>query len=615
MIDCSLLNMLTLLKFINSFFSLPLLLEIIVQAPNVDLECDSIENKDDHSHSSVDTPMSALAFAVDGYGSSDTGDSLDSDAVGFVYVVVKDGDADGDRLLRLAIISNTAVTSLPAPAAAAAADTSASMSNPFRAECTVSLPPSASSQVVCNITLQGTTNQEGRRNSLSSSRLLLLLCGRHPQGKVTEIRLLNTTTLCTLAILDLATASRPAFSLASRGHTTTKLHTNAGDRDNNGSEFEYFYGAAILTNYCEHASSSSSSSSSSCATRSEPPNDGGSRCLIAIFAKTAKLTHHQLSQQSPRSGSQTAANNTSNSFDDGCKLLFWQPVIDDVPAGATKADRSKLTSLRGAPITLLAFPFRCILSATTAKGKLPRPRFSSSDGSLSNGFLAGPTYLGRPPTFVNAATAASMASQWRCNVLLTLDTDEQLWNASTEPTTNFPGPMYPPGFQIMTRVEKYVEQEDDLDFVVNGSSSSAESNDSAIDVSERTQKQQQQVDNFISVGVARRFVRSRAASNKLPLRILSPAEREELMCTSSHQQPTAASLETAGKKRKRVAEETQQLSVSATVGAEQAAAAVIQGPRGLSLLDVLPLPRRVCTTLRNGCFVSVNSGVQSQSSA
>jgi hypothetical protein len=158
--------------------------------------------------------------------------------------------------------------------------------------------------------------------------------------------------------------------------------------------------------------------------------------------------------------------------------------------------------------------------------------------------------------------------------------------------------MYPPGFQIMTRVEKYVEREDDLDFVVSGSSSS-EVNDSAAGVSELVKKQLPPVVKFINVGVARRFVKStqegqQRPSNKLPLRILSAAEREELMCMASHQQPTTATLETAGKKRKRVAEETQQQSASADT-AENTVAAVVEGPRGLSLLDVLPLPRRVYT--------------------
>ena len=406
---------------------------------------------------------------------------------------------------------------------------------------------------------------------------------------MTEIRLLNSVTLDVLAILDVAAASRPAYSLTSRGHTATKLHTN-DDRHNNGSGFEYFYGAVILSNYCEHTSSPSA-----VATSSSSSSSSRSNCLVAIFAKTTtKLTNHQGS----RSVSQAAANNTNNNFDENCKLLLWQPVINDVATGTIKTDGSKLSSSDSMPITLLSFPFRCILSTISTKGKLPRSRFSSSDGSLCNGFLAGPTYTGIPPTFVNTdATVASIASQWRCNVLLTLDNDEQLWSASTEPTTNFPGPMYPPGFQIMTRVEKYVEREDDLDFVVS-SSSSAEGNDSATSVSNLLQKQVPPVVYFINVGVAKRFVKSRQEEqqrslNKLPLRILSAAEREELMCTTSHQQPTTASLETAGKKRKRVAEEIQQQSASAD--AENRVAAVVEGPRGLSLLDVLPLPRRVYT--------------------
>lgn len=572
----------TLIAASYAFF----ILEIIGQAPSVDVESDSIEINNDHNPF-IHTGLSALPFAVDAYRNS-----LDSGSLGFVYLVVRDSDADGDRLLKLGIISNTTVSPLPATST-----TIASWPNPFRAECTASLFSSSqasnSATVVHSIVLHDTTKPG------SSSQLLLLLCGRHLQAEVMEIRLLNSVTLDMLAILDVASASRVAFSLTSRGHIATKLHATE-DRHNNGSGFEYFYGAVILSSYCEHTSSSSAVAAETTADttagtlkRSERPN-----CLVAIFAKATKLTNHQGS----RSGSQAAANNANSNFDDSCKLLYWQPLIHDVVAGAVKTDGSKLSSSDNLPITLMPLPFRCILSAISTKGKLPRSRFSSSDGSLCNGFLAGPTYTGIPPTFdsTDATVASSIAASQRrcCNILLTLDNDEQLWSASTEPTTNFPGPMYPPGFQIMTRVEKYVEQEDDLDFVISSSSSSSEVNDGSTGVSELLKKQLPPVVKFINVGVARRFVKStqegqQRPSNKLPLRILSAAEREELMCMTSHQQPTTATLETAGKKRKRVAEETQQQSAAADT--ENTVAAVMEGPRGLSLLDVLPLPRRVYT--------------------
>ena len=43
------------------------------------------------------------------------------------------------------------------------------------------------------------------------------------------------------------------------------------------------------------------------------------------------------------------------------------------------------------------------------------------------------------------------------------DQNGHIWYATRAPQSNFPGPMYPPGFTLMQRVKSYIEREDELD--------------------------------------------------------------------------------------------------------------------------------------------------------
>ena len=43
------------------------------------------------------------------------------------------------------------------------------------------------------------------------------------------------------------------------------------------------------------------------------------------------------------------------------------------------------------------------------------------------------------------------------------DLNGHIWYATRAPQSNFPGPMYPPGFTLMQRVKSYIEREDELD--------------------------------------------------------------------------------------------------------------------------------------------------------
>lgn len=53
------------------------------------------------------------------------------------------------------------------------------------------------------------------------------------------------------------------------------------------------------------------------------------------------------------------------------------------------------------------------------------------------------------------------------------DFNGHVWGATLGPDSDFPGPMYPPGFTLMQRVRSYLESEDELDYPVHATATGA----------------------------------------------------------------------------------------------------------------------------------------------
>ena len=425
----------------------------------------------------------------------------------------------------------------------------------------------SSDMVVHNVVLQGRCC---RPTPTTDHCRLLLLCGTASTKASTEIRLLSSLTLDTIAILDLsAVLPRVLISPTSLPVDVEMEDALRAQEDEYGPES--FRGAHFV-------------------------GTDEDICAIAICVATRKAA---LGRRLPTA---------EERGDDGnCELFIWTPSIQS--KGRKAFDLPSSQSDGGSLIALSTPPFRSIFNGSTTAGPFRWPLFSSSDGSFCSGFLAGTRLRGGS---TNGLPTKRPHSAWFCNMLMMLDSDQQLWMASNECPTDFPGPMYPPGFTLMQMVEPYIEREDELDFVHTGVADLVD--DIVQPPSTSNQLCGRSRFGIIDVGAS-----SKPSISKLPLRLMLPT-----LCDTLLRSAVAASTTTTvedkqskmTKKRKRAAvvesprpighvvilptghDPHDDMILSATeessIHDDEPLAVNAVNPT-LSLQDILPIPRRVLT--------------------
>ena len=104
------------------------------------------------------------------------------------------------------------------------------------------------------------------------------------------------------------------------------------------------------------------------------------------------------------------------------------------------------------------------------------------------------------------------------------DPNGHIWSAVRAPQSDFPGPMYPPGFTLMQRVESYMEKEDELDNV-DGVDKRKEKHPEAAEAliptvtATTTSSLPLPLPLYIDVGVSPYFPRYNITSRSAPMRV------------------------------------------------------------------------------------------------
>ena len=141
------------------------------------------------------------------------------------------------------------------------------------------------------------------------------------------------------------------------------------------------------------------------------------------------------------------------------KLLFWQPLIQIKERDLSSPEDYDSQCERDQGVaahTIAEAPENILVHLTDSVSALPFNNVPPSNASRKS--LIGSRGC-------QSMFASDVHGQHQ-NLVLG-DCNGHLWTALITPRSNFPGPMYPPGFTLMQRVKSYVEREDELDNVTN----------------------------------------------------------------------------------------------------------------------------------------------------
>ena len=178
------------------------------------------------------------------------------------------------------------------------------------------------------------------------------------------------------------------------------------------------------------------------------------------------------------------------------KLLFWQPDIRSrgIPK-ISSPEESAVSHTQESVDTLIA-------ALAASSSDLPFTNMPATSGGASKKEISG----SRGPCMV-----MSTCGLGRHQHLVLGDFNGHVWGTVIGPHTDFPGPMYPPGFTLMQRVESYMEREDELD---NPLPTSAE--EPSCDSIEEQQDNSSDPLPFIDVGVSPYYSRDPAVVSLTP---------------------------------------------------------------------------------------------------
>ena len=178
------------------------------------------------------------------------------------------------------------------------------------------------------------------------------------------------------------------------------------------------------------------------------------------------------------------------------KLLFWHPDIRS--DGISKKEKESCCS----------YTQECISTAAMAASSSDLPFVNMPARSGARKDVAG---LGSRGPHMLASTRGTGQHQH----LVLGDVNGHVWGTRIGSHTDFPGPMYPPGFTLMQRVESYIEREDELDNVnVLPSNSVAER--PSCDPSYECLHSASSSHPFIDVGVSPYFISDRTGAFLIP---------------------------------------------------------------------------------------------------
>jgi hypothetical protein len=353
----------------------------------------------------------------------------------------------------------------------------------------------------------------------TTTPVVVVTCGGG--NRTTEVRLVSTVTLDTLALLRLDAALRL--------HGTARL------------PFDTFLGAGFLS--------------------VAAGSDEGDRCGIAVLAQQPPPPNkaHRVTSPEGSVGGGGGSGSGGGSSRNGRVLLLWQPVVKPASFIADErhrpSDTDALTDLGPLPFNTPHTNARARGGASTAGLTTRLCAASSNDGSLrAAGDLVCRT----------ASCAPESLFRWRHGALFTVDGDDQLWATAVDPSSTFPGPLYPAGFHLLTKIEHYIEREDELDIdpaaaASSAASSSSSSSSSSLDVVTRPAA--------IDVGYP-----GEHPIKKLPFSVLVLS------------QPDDGTTDDDGKSKRKRGNGDGDGDGDGDGTDDQ-----------LTLVDILPLPRRICT--------------------
>ena len=182
-----------------------------------------------------------------------------------------------------------------------------------------------------------------------------------------------------------------------------------------------------------------------------------------VIVTSACLVSHPYQHQhrsSPPSLSYSVALTTAHSTDSqrqlSNKLLLWHPRLHPhTAAGLDATDSRPDTRTDGAQSNSSCH--RDLISSLAVDGcDLP---FNNTPPQSSSKSAGGGS---RGQHMLLAARGTGLRQQ-----VVLGDPNGHVWGATLGPESDFPGPMYPPGFTLMQRVMSYLECEDELDYPVH----------------------------------------------------------------------------------------------------------------------------------------------------
>lgn len=178
------------------------------------------------------------------------------------------------------------------------------------------------------------------------------------------------------------------------------------------------------------------------------------------------------------------------------KLLFWQPDIRSrgIPK-ISSPEESAVSHTQESVDTLIA-------ALAASSSELPFTNMPATSGGASKKEVSG----SRGPCML-----VSTCGLGRHQHLVLGDFNGHVWGTVIGPHTDFPGPMYPPGFTLMQRVESYMEREDELDNPLPTSSE-----EPPCDSMEEQQDSSSDPQPFIDVGVSPYYSRDPALASLTP---------------------------------------------------------------------------------------------------
>jgi hypothetical protein len=178
------------------------------------------------------------------------------------------------------------------------------------------------------------------------------------------------------------------------------------------------------------------------------------------------------------------------------KLLFWQPDIRSrgIPK-ISSPEESAVSHTQESVDTLIA-------ALAASSSDLPFTNMPATSGGGSKKEVSG----SRGPCML-----MSTCGLGRHQHLVLGDFNGHVWGTVIGPHTDFPGPMYPPGFTLMQRIESYMEREDELD---NPLPTSAE--EPPCDFMEEQQDSSSDPQPLIDVGVSPYYTRDPAVASLTP---------------------------------------------------------------------------------------------------